>query len=116
MEVLCTKYRHFPNYSVPLLIAKNKEIKGHFNDPPPPLPSCDVLKEYDSTEIRIFRDTHVQPGHVAVQWHYWGHSYIALHYIGLVRNYKVRGLGAFGWGILFGGGFKYHNAQTKFRE
>jgi hypothetical protein len=40
--LLCTKYRHFPSYSVPLLIAKNKEIKGHFNGPPPP-PLCPVI-------------------------------------------------------------------------
>jgi hypothetical protein len=64
MEVLlCTKYRHFPSYSVPLLIVKNKEIKGHFNPPPPP--TCDVLKEYDSTEIRIFRDIQALPRHGA---------------------------------------------------
>lgn len=64
----------------------------------------------------IFRDIHALPGHVAVKRHYWSPSYIALHYIVLVRNYVVRGSGALGWGVLFGGGFKYHNTQTKFRE
>jgi hypothetical protein len=34
---------------------------------------------------------------------YRGPGYIALHYIVLVRNYEVRGLWAWGWGVLFGG-------------
>jgi hypothetical protein len=34
-----TKYRHFPKCTVPLLIAKNKEIKGHIKGfPRPPGP------------------------------------------------------------------------------
>jgi hypothetical protein len=85
----------------------------HFNAH---LAPCDVLKEYDSTDIQIFRVIHALPGHVAAKWHYWGPSYIALHYIVLVRNYEVRGLEAWGWGILFGGGFKNHPPHTKFRE
>jgi hypothetical protein len=101
---------HIPSYSVPLLIDKNKEIKGHFNGPLP--------EEYDSTDICIFRDILVLPHHVlsattGVLVTKLGRQHILIL---LVRNYEVGSLESCGWGILSGSTFKYYAAHTKFRE